>query len=56
MNADEIVNILREIADVYEQMGVDQLQRGTMRDAADCIESLQAQLAESQRRERGGGA
>lgn len=49
MNADEIVNALRRIREV-RIFGNDQTQ--LMADAADLIESLQAQLAESQRRER----
>ena len=50
-NDDEIIRTLREIADAYEKMGVDRLQRGTMREAANAIERLQAQLVKSQRRE-----
>jgi|GEM_PF-6926063 len=41
LNADEkTARQLREIADAYEQMGVDHLQRETMRTAADLIEHL----------------
>lgn len=50
-NDDEIIRTLRGIADAYEEVGVDRLQRGTMREAANVIERLQAQLAKSQRRE-----
>lgn len=40
----DIVYLLREIADVYEQMGVDHLQREAMRRAATEIETLRAAL------------
>lgn len=49
MNANEIVKAMRRIREV-RIFGNDQTQ--LMADAADLIESLQAQLAESQRREQ----
>ena len=48
MNADEIVKALRNTTDFYNPDKRDELSV----QAADLIESLQAQLAESQRRER----
>jgi len=48
MNADEIVRAIRWLAkDTEFVFGAE-----TLNEAADLIESLQAQLAESQRRER----
>ncbi|MFA5385094.1 MAG: DUF551 domain-containing protein [Eubacteriales bacterium] len=40
MNYNKTVKELRDIADLYEEMGVDHLQRKTMREAADMIERL----------------
>lgn len=40
MTPTEIINALRNIADVYEEMGVDHLQRAVMREAADTIRHL----------------
>jgi hypothetical protein len=51
MNANEIVKTLRAIAKRCD--GTHSCwYSGTLKNAADCIESLQAQLAESQRREK----
>ena len=54
MNADEIVNALRENAEWCDanEYDVPLCMGDNQRAAADLIESLQAQLAESQRREQ----
>lgn len=48
MNADEIVRALREAPNYNAGTGTSTIED----EAADCIEALQAQLTESQRRER----
>lgn len=44
MKPNEMAALLRNIADVYEKMNVDHLQRQTMREAATMIETLAAEV------------
>lgn len=55
MKPNEIVNALRATVEIIDDPGnnvVLKMLKGHMTNAANCIESLQAQLAESQRREQ----